>query len=98
MSIKIPGPPGQPQQTGRDSVITLQTNRHCHFANIGLMLIRRPRYSVCWDAPKRMHTLEMNILIFKCTEVIICIDIISLFKLKYKKHTSMYNNIIMYKS
>ena len=69
------------QVTDRDSVISLQTNRRCHFANIGLMLIHRSKYRVCWDAPKSMHTSEMDIFILKCPEVIICINIILLFKL-----------------
>ena len=51
-----------------------------------------------WDAPKSMHTLEVDICILKtCLEVIICRStiIILLSKVKYKMYASMY--IIVHK-
>ena len=37
------------------------------------VLIHCSPYRICWDAPKSMHTLEVDICILKtCLEVIIC--------------------------
>ena len=55
-------------------------------------------YRICWDAPKSMHTLEVDICMLKtCLEVIICRPtiIILLSKVKYKMYASMY--IIVHK-